>query len=219
MEDSVNPRPTQPRVVEVVVVAAETLIPVVAVVLSVEPILQAAATSRAAPPKVLCQVCKKPNHAAPDCWYRFEVDYQPKTAASASTGYGVDTNWYVDSGATNHVTSDLEKLSAHDRYNGHVQVHTANGAGMSISYIGNTVLHTSSANLHLKKILHVPSANKSLLSFHRLTSDNDAFLEFHRNFFLIKDRTTKKSLHQGRWFYRQIQIKTRSKRFETTLWH
>jgi hypothetical protein len=35
------------------------------------------------------------------------------------TSYGVDTNWYMDSGATDNITSDLEKLSIHDRYKGH----------------------------------------------------------------------------------------------------
>jgi hypothetical protein len=34
-----------------------------------------------------------------------------KTSASvATTGYDVDTNWYVNSGATDHITGDLEKL-------------------------------------------------------------------------------------------------------------
>lgn len=52
--------------------------------------------------KPTCQICKKKGHEAFDCWYRFEEDYQPdvKTAGAASTGYGVDTNWYADSGAT-----------------------------------------------------------------------------------------------------------------------
>ncbi|XP_072149321.1 uncharacterized protein [Setaria viridis] len=42
--------------------------------------------------KVARQVCKKPNHEADECWYRFEEDYQPKVAGSATTGYEVDTN-------------------------------------------------------------------------------------------------------------------------------
>jgi hypothetical protein len=31
-----------------------------------------------------------------------------KTASSATTSYGVDTNWYMDSGTTDHITSELE---------------------------------------------------------------------------------------------------------------
>lgn len=112
--------------------------------------------------------------------------------------YGQDTNWYVDSGSTDHITSELEKITVREKYNGRDQVHTANGAGMSISNIGHTVLHTPSSNLHLNNILHVPSTRKNLVSVHKLALDNNAFLEFHPNFFLIKDRATKKVLHKGR---------------------
>jgi histone deacetylase 1/2 len=152
--------------------------------------------SRRAP----CHICKKTGHEARDCWYRYGEDddeYQPKSAGVAA-GYGIDTNWYAHSGATDHITSELEKMTVRDKYDGQDQVHTASGAGMKISNIRYSVLHTPSKNLHLKNILHVPSANKSLLSVHRLTSDNNAFLEFHLNYFLIKDRDTKAVLHHGR---------------------
>jgi hypothetical protein len=120
-----------------------------------------------------------------------------KYAGSASTSYGVDTNWYTDSGASDHVTSNLEKLSVHDRYKGQDQVHTASGAGMSISRVGHSIVKTPSRDLHLKNVLYVPNASKNLVSVHRLTTDNSAFLEFHPNFFLIKDQVTKKTLLKG----------------------
>ena len=119
-------------------------------------------------------------------------------AGLASTGYGVDTNWYVDSGASDHITSNLENLSVRDKYNGQDRVQAANGSGMKISNIGHTILHTPSKDLHLKNILHVPSTYKNLVSVYCLTSDNNTFLEFHPNFFLTKDRGTRKVLHQGR---------------------
>jgi hypothetical protein len=40
----------------------------------------------------------------------------------STTAYGVDTNWYADSGASGHITNNLEKLTVRDRYNGHDQV-------------------------------------------------------------------------------------------------
>jgi histone deacetylase 1/2 len=69
---------------------------------------------------------------------------------------------------------------------------------MKISNVGSTILHTPHKKLHLQNILHVPAANKNLASVHRLTSDNNALIEFHPNHFLIKDRVTKKIIHQGR---------------------
>ncbi|XP_071683505.1 uncharacterized protein [Lolium perenne] len=48
-----------------------------------------------------------------------------KSANHAS--YGVDTNWYSDTGATDHITSELSKLSTHEKYTGHDRVRTAEG--------------------------------------------------------------------------------------------
>jgi len=148
-----------------------------------------------------CQICGRTNHTAIDCYYRFE-DYQPPNSNNSSNfstaAYGIDTNWYMDSGASDHVTSELEKMTIREKYGGHDQVHTASGSGMKISGIGHSTLHTPSHNFLLKNILHVPSAHKSLASVHHFTSDNNVFLEFHPNFFLIKDKATKKTLHRGK---------------------
>lgn len=150
--------------------------------------------------KPICQVCKKKGHEADVCRHCFEEDYQPnvKTAGAASMNYGVDTNWYADSGATDHITAELEKLSVRDKYKGSDKIHTASGLGMQISNIGHAILHTPNKNLHLQNVLHVPSANKSLVSVHRLTSDNNTYIEFHPHYFLIKDRATKRVLHRGK---------------------
>jgi len=107
-------------------------------------------------------------------------------------------NWYANSGASDHITGELEKLTIRDKYNGRDQVHTANGSGMRISNIGHLVLRTPSKDLHLKNVLRVPSANKSLVSVHKLARDNHAILEFHLDFFFIKYLRTKKIFHQGR---------------------
>jgi histone deacetylase 1/2 len=94
----------------------------------------------------------------------------------------VDTNWYVDSGATNHITGELDKLTIREKYGRRDQVHGANGSGMSISNIGHSTLHTPIlpyipiCALHLNNILHVPSANKSLAFVHHIASNNNAFL-------------------------------------------
>jgi hypothetical protein len=56
-------------------------------------------------------------------------------------------NWYMDTGATDHITGELEKLTVHDKYHGGEQVHAANGTGMEIANVGHSYLH--SPNLHL----------------------------------------------------------------------
>jgi hypothetical protein len=130
----------------------------------------------------------------------YEENYVPDprhAAAATSNSYTVDTNWYTDSGAIDHITEELEKLSF-QKYHGDEQIHTANGAGMSISNVGEAIVSTQNHDLKLKQILHVPHAKKSLISVHRFTSDNNVLLKFHPYFFLIKDRATRRLLLKGR---------------------
>jgi hypothetical protein len=93
---------------------------------------------------------------------------------TACTSYNTDAPvWHLDSGATDHLTSDLARLHLQERYGGTDHVQVANGAGLFIAHIG----HSSSAgsSIHLKNILHVPRLSTHLLSVNRLCSDNDVF--------------------------------------------
>lgn len=51
---------------------------------------------------VFCQVCGKEGHMAYKCYKRYDASVtgppqqQQKSASSATTSYGVDTNWYMD---------------------------------------------------------------------------------------------------------------------------
>jgi hypothetical protein len=88
--------------------------------------------------RVFCQICGKEGHSAFRCYKRLDSSVlgpPQKLASSATTSYGVDTNWYMDSGAIDHITGELEKLTARDKYTGGDQVHAANGIGMEISHI------------------------------------------------------------------------------------
>jgi hypothetical protein len=109
---------------------------------------------------VTCQICKKYGHPASDCWWHYQDDEsddggdrEDKNANLAS--YGVDTNWYADSGATHHITSELNKLTTQDKYRGRDCVHTAAGTGMSINHVGHSILCNPDSSIQLKNILHV----------------------------------------------------------------
>jgi len=147
------------------------------------------------------QICTKEGYSAFDCFKRHDASYTPpqKSASAAiSSHYGVDSNWYMDTGATDHITSELDKLTVCDKYHGGDQVHIANGSGMRISHVGHGILRSPITNLQLKSILHVPSANKNLLSVNRFTCDNEVFLEFHPNYFVVKEQSTRKLILEGR---------------------
>jgi histone deacetylase 1/2 len=164
-----------------------------------------------------CQICSKVGHVASCCFKRFDKKilgagndgrYMEKqiSAFSVSTqhhhhgstsSFPVDPSWYADTGATDHLTNELDKLHVKEQYHGKDHVHTANGQGMRITHIGHSTLPTSSHPLHLKNILHVPSVTRNLLSVKKFSLDNNVFFEFHPWYFFVKDRRTREVLLRG----------------------
>ncbi|CAN1142502.1 Retrovirus-related Pol polyprotein from transposon RE1 [Linum perenne] len=83
------------------------------------------------PSAIICQLCGRANHSAIDCWQRSnQADYpsrrqppkdygrQANLAQHSSSSSVVDPSWYFDSGATDHVSPDLHKLTLSDDYTG-----------------------------------------------------------------------------------------------------
>jgi hypothetical protein len=140
-----------------------------------------------------CQICHYWGHEAGDCRNRYNPEFQPNTQCSGNSASTSSSDtpppWLMDSGATDHLTGHLERLHVHDRYDGKDQVQVANGAGLSISHIGHSLLAGSSPRLN--NILRVPNLHQHLLSVYRLVCDNDVFVEFHHRFFCVKEKVTK----------------------------
>jgi hypothetical protein len=133
-------------------------------------------------PCVHCQIYGIWGHEALSCRNCFNQVFQANDSRSgntASTSHSDLPHWLVDSGDTNHLTHDMERLHVHERYNDRDQVQVANGAGLSISHICHSRLVGPMHSLDLKKILHVPAISKNLLSIYRLVSNNDVFIKLH----------------------------------------
>ena len=130
--------------------------------------------------------------------YQDEPSSAPPTALAATSSYKINPNWYSDTGATDHITSDLDRLAVRERYHGGEQVQVGNGAGLRVLHTGHSLINTATRPLALRNILHVPEISKHLLSVHKFSRDNDVFFEFHPWHFSIKDRQSRKSLLNGR---------------------
>lgn len=137
-----------------------------------------------------CQICGKEGHTAIRCWYRMDDSYNadPPSAAMASTSSKVDADWYTDTGATDHITGDLDRLALRERYHGNDQVQVGNDSGLRIMHVGHSSINTAARPLVLRNTLHVPEITKHLLSVHKFSRDNDVFFEYHPWHFSIKDR-------------------------------
>ncbi|KAH9726123.1 Disease resistance-like protein DSC1 [Citrus sinensis] len=157
---------------------------------------------------VTCQIYFKPRHTAAECRNRFNKDYvsfnnpyqNPPRAAFLATSEGVITEgWYIDSGATHHITNNLQNLQIGNEYLGNQLLLVGNGQGLHISHIGYTCFQTScSAVLHLRNTLCVPKLTKNLISVSKLLEDNtDITIEFVANMCFIKDKRKEQHLAQG----------------------
>lgn len=106
------------------------------------------------------------------------------------------SHWYLDSGATNHVTNDFNNLSLQQSYPASANIMVGNGHTVLVSHSGKGILPTPHP-FSLTELLHVPSIHHNLLSVHKLASDNNCRLIFDDSGFVIQDKQTNQILHQG----------------------
>jgi hypothetical protein len=79
-------------------------------------------------------------------------------SANAANSYGVDSNWYADSGVIDHVIGEFDKLAIRDMYNGNDQIYAANGTCMCIKHVGQSIIRTPHRDIILNSVLYVPQA-------------------------------------------------------------
>ncbi|KAH9744437.1 retrovirus-related pol polyprotein from transposon RE2 [Citrus sinensis] len=109
-----------------------------------------------------------------------------------------DPSWYIDSGASTHITADSGKLFNMQPYCGTESLLVGNGNALEIKHIGSAVLDTLTTEpLLLKNILHVPNITKNLLSVSQLLADNNVIVEFVGILCFIKARKTGTLLLKG----------------------
>ena len=115
--------------------------------------------------------------------------------AAAKNG---ETTWFTDTGATNHVTPDLNNLSLHSEYVGTDSLAVGNGKSLPISHIGTSHCVSNGSTFNLQDVLHVPTIAQNLLSVSEFTKDNDCHFVFHASGFSVKENKSGKILFQGR---------------------
>ncbi|KAK1645622.1 hypothetical protein QYE76_063427 [Lolium multiflorum] len=90
-----------------------------------------------------CQICGKQGHLASRCFKRYYKNYLSigndggnkerqlavfsTTTTGSTSSFPVDPAWYADTGATDHLTNDLNNLTMREQYHGKDNVKTVNG--------------------------------------------------------------------------------------------
>ncbi|XP_020679061.1 uncharacterized protein LOC110097154 [Dendrobium catenatum] len=93
---------------------------------------------------VQCQICNRVGHSAFQCWYRTDLNYQPVQQAFLSADAPSSDDWFLDTGATSHLTSNLQHLQTPQTYTGSSQIQVGNGQLLPIANSGQGLLPTPS---------------------------------------------------------------------------
>ncbi|CAL8997356.1 unnamed protein product [Prunus brigantina] len=163
-----------------------------------------------------CYNCGKKGHMAKDCWSN-KRPVESNTVTSNSKEKSEDdwdaeaslaieeeekaltvmsperinykNDWIVDSGCSNHMTGDKEKLQNLTEYRGNRVVVTANNSRLPITHIGKTVVvpRHNSNQVPLQDVYHVPGMKKNLLSVAQLTSSGHYVLFGPRDVKVYRD--------------------------------
>ena len=161
-----------------------------------------------------CQICSTQGHRAKRC-PSFQVipipssnkapaphsstsstPWQPRAHFAANVA-SPNSTWLLDSGASHHVTADLNNLSLHAPYTGYDDVMIGDGTGLSITHTGSTSLLTNNSAFQLKDVLCVPDIKTNLISIYQFCVTNNVSVEFLPTCFQVKDLHTGAPLVQG----------------------
>lgn len=150
-----------------------------------------------------CLLCRKDGHYANQCpdlptfaTRTPSIDANLATAFHARCHVADNSpDWYVDSGATAHMTPSTSNLDSAKSYSGIDHVTFGNGKSLPISLVGNS---SFSKDIHLLDVLVVPHLTKNLLSISKLTNDYPVDILFSDSYFAIQNRLTKTILARGR---------------------
>ncbi|KAL4324854.1 hypothetical protein GQ457_11G024790 [Hibiscus cannabinus] len=125
------------------------------------------------------------------------------TAAEQNTEHQVNMvtaspgPWFVDSGASHHVSPGKANVLHGMDYEGPCMLTVGNGVKVPIRHVGQSSLLAGSRSLKLNQVLHVPNITKNLVSVSKLARDNDVFLEFHANACMVREERTGVVLLKG----------------------
>uniref|UniRef100_A0A803P354 Retroviral polymerase SH3-like domain-containing protein n=1 Tax=Cannabis sativa TaxID=3483 RepID=A0A803P354_CANSA len=136
--------------------------------------------------RVQCQLCHKLGHTVLDCFYRFDKSFTgvfpPTNAPNAQANIAAtttvdDSNWYPDSGASNHCTLNVQNLNISTEYEGADQLYDGDGLGYSLNHKGYKCLD-SSGRLYISRDVIFDETSFPFTTIPKLSTDSYSYAEF-----------------------------------------
>ncbi|KAL1371090.1 hypothetical protein AAHE18_01G107500 [Arachis hypogaea] len=123
----------------------------------------------------------------------YTIDPTPTNIEAVMHTLGItplDANWYMDTGATSHMTSAQGNLMSYFNLSNKHGIIVGNGQSIPIHDYGHTKLSSPCPPLQLHNVLHVPHLVKNLVSIKKSTTDNSISVEFDPFGFYVEDLQT-----------------------------
>lgn len=124
-------------------------------------------------------------------------DSIPQALATVMLFDAQDTDWFLDTAATDHVTNNPSILQSLQPYTGSEGLMVGNGEFLPSTHTGQAQLGTCSSLISLNDVLLVSKIKKDVLSITKLTTDYPLAVEFNGDGFVIKDRATQWVMAKG----------------------
>lgn len=102
-----------------------------------------------------------------------------------------DNDWYMDTGATSHMTSDFGKLTSFSTLQNNKNVLAGSGSCIPIVGCGQSNLPSPLPPLSLNNVLFAPKIIKNLVSVRKFTTNNHVSVEFDPFDFSVKGLRTR----------------------------
>lgn len=129
--------------------------------------------------------------APPQPWDMGPLHTALQTASTSSGSSTSTSDWYLDYGATTHMTLSSGKLHAVFPSPSSSHIVVGDGSCLPITHTGYGSLITTSSPLQLRNVLLSPKLITSLLSVRQLTCENPVSVEFDMFGFSVKDLRTR----------------------------
>lgn len=95
------------------------------------------------------------------------------------------------------ITNDISNIQSPAPYEGEDKVYVGDGKGLTKSHVGSSILHTPTYAFKLHNVQHMPQMQHNLLSAYQFLKNNHCILTLNSDGFLVKDRSTRKTLLMG----------------------
>jgi transposase InsO family protein len=131
--------------------------------------------------------------SAPPTWDTSSLMHALHAASLQQPSSG---EWFMDTGASTHMTGDQGNLPIYCSSSLHDPSHIIVGNGSTVPVLGTgtTTIHSPNARFILSNILHTPKLVKNLISVRKFTRDNACSVEFDPSGFSVKDLRSRKEI-------------------------